>query len=71
MPVQGEVEVLRQDVAPLVKPVHPPEHGWTRIWFWNHAGAQTLDCPTREAQDIRRRLLSEGAVVYHSEVFNA
>ena len=54
-----------------MKPARTPEHAWTRIWFWNHAGAQTLDCPTREAQDIRRRLLAEGAVVYHSEVFNA
>lgn len=70
MPFPGEVEVLWQDLTP-VKPTHPPEHAITRIWFWNHAGAQTLLCPAHEATDIRRRLISEGAVVYHTEVYNA
>lgn len=54
-----------------MKPAHPPEHAITRIWFWNHGGAQSLLCPAHEAVDIRRRLLSEGAVVYHTEVYNA
>ena len=54
-----------------MKPARTPEHAWVRIWFFNNAGAQTLDCPAREAPDIRSRLISEGAVVYHSEVFNA
>jgi len=42
-----------------------------RIWFFNNAGAQNLDCPASEATEIRRRLISEGAVVYHSKVLNA
>ena len=54
-----------------MKPARTPERAWVRIWFFNNAGAQTLDCPVREAPDIRSRLISEGAVVYHSEVFNA
>ena len=54
-----------------VKPARPPEHAHTRIWFWNNAGAQTLLCPAHEAADIRQRLLSEGAIVWHTEVYNA
>jgi hypothetical protein len=54
-----------------VKPAHPPEHAFTRLWFWNNAGAQTLLCPVREAADIKRRLIAEGAVVWHTEVYNA
>jgi len=42
-----------------------------RIWFFNNAGAQNLDCPAREANEIRRLLISEGAVVYHSQVLKA
>ncbi len=54
-----------------MKPARPPEHAYTRIWFWNLAGAQTLLCPVHEAADIRQRLLSEGAIVWHTEVYNA
>lgn len=54
-----------------VKPARLPEHAYTRIWFWNLAGAQTLLCPVHEAADIRQRLLSEGAIVWHTEVYNA
>ena len=54
-----------------VKPAPLPEHAYTRIWFWNLAGAQTLLCPAHEAADIRQRLLSEGAIVWHTEVYNA
>jgi hypothetical protein len=54
-----------------VKPAKLPEHAYTRIWFWNHAGAQTLLCPVHETQDIRQRLIAEGAVVWHTEVWNA
>lgn len=71
MPLEGEVEVLGEDVASLVKPTRMPAHAWVRIWFFNNAGAQTLDCPAHEANEIRRRLIAEGAVVYHSQVFNA
>ena len=67
------MEVFRQDLAAMsdVKPAKLPEHAYTRIWFWNHAGAQTLLCPAHEAQDIRQRLIAEGAVVWHTEVWNA
>ena len=54
-----------------VKPAKLPEHAFTRIWFWNNAGAQTLLCPVHEANDIRQRLIAEGAVVWHTEVWNA
>ena len=54
-----------------VKPAKPPEHAFTRLWFWNSAGAQSLLCPVHEANTIRRRLISEGAVVWHTEVYNA
>lgn len=54
-----------------MKPVRPPEHAFTRIWFWNHGGAQTMLCPVHEAPEIKRRLISEGAVVWHTEVYNA
>lgn len=54
-----------------MKPARPPEHAFTRIWFWNRAGAQNLQCPAHEAAEITRRLLSEGAVVWHTEVYNA
>lgn len=54
-----------------VKPAKLPEHAYTRIWFWNNAGAQTLLCPIHEANDIRQRLIGEGAVVWHTEVWNA
>ena len=54
-----------------VKSAKLPEHAYTRIWFWNNAGAQTLLCPVHEANDIRRRLIGEGAVVWHTEVWNA
>lgn len=69
MPVQGEVEVLGQDLATYVKPPHPPEHAQTRIWYWNQAGAQTMLCPVHEAPAIRERLIAEGAVVWHTEVY--
>ena len=71
MPVPDQVEVLRQDQPALVKPVRPPEHAFTRIWFWNHGGAQTLLCPVHEASEIKRRLIAEGAVVWFTEVYNA
>ena len=32
-----------------MKPARLPEHAYTRIWFWNLAGAQTLLCPVHEA----------------------
>ena len=51
-----------------VKPAKLPEHAYTRIWFWNNAGAQTLLCPVHESNDIRQRLIGEGAVVWHTEV---
>lgn len=54
-----------------MKRAHPPEHAFTRLWFWNSAGAQTLLCPVHEAADIKRRLIAEGAVVWHTEVYNA
>jgi hypothetical protein len=54
-----------------VKPPKPPEHAFTRLWFWNQAGAQTLLCPVHEATDIKQRLIAEGAVVWHTEVYNA
>lgn len=54
-----------------VKPARPPEHAYTRLWFWNNAGSQTLLCPVREAPEIRQRLLAEGGVVWHTEVYNA
>jgi len=54
-----------------MKPARTPEHAYTRIWFWNNAGAQTLFCPVHETQAIRKRLISEGAVVWHTEVLNA
>ena len=54
-----------------VKPAKPPEHAFTRLWYWNPAGAQTLLCPVHEANAIRLRLISEGAVVWHTEVYNA
>jgi hypothetical protein len=54
-----------------VKPASSPEHAYTRLWFWNNAGAQTLLCPVHEANAIRQRLIAEGAVVWHTEVYNA
>jgi len=54
-----------------MKPAPTPEHAFTRIWFWNNAGAQTLLCPVHEAHEIKQRLISEGAVVWHTEVYNA
>jgi hypothetical protein len=54
-----------------VKPAKLPEHAYTRLWFWNNAGAQTLLCPVHEAAEIKERLLSSGAVVWHTEVYNA
>lgn len=54
-----------------VKPARLPEHAYTRIWFWNNAGAQTLLCPVHEAAEIKERLMSAGAVVWHTEVYNA
>lgn len=54
-----------------VKPAKLPEHAYTRIWFWNKAGAQTLLCPVREAPAIRERLVAEDAIVWHTEVYNA
>ena len=54
-----------------MKPARLPEHAYTRIWFWNLAGAQTLLCPVHEAADIKRRLIAEGSVVWHTEVYNA
>lgn len=54
-----------------VKPPKLPEHAYTRLWFWNSAGAQTLLCPVQEAPDIKRRLIAEGAIVWHTEVYNA
>lgn len=53
-----------------MKPLHPPANSRARIWFWNQAGAQNLICPLAEANDIRRRLISEGAVVWHTEIFH-
>jgi hypothetical protein len=52
-----------------VKPAPLPEHAQARIWFWNKAGAQSLLCPAREAQDIKQRLLAESAVVWHTEIW--
>lgn len=52
-----------------MKPPHPPANSLVRIWFWNRAGAQHLICPLGEANDIRKRLLSEGSVVYHTETY--
>lgn len=49
---------------------HPLAQAQVRIWFWNNAGAQHLICPLREANHIRQLLLSEGAVVWHSEIYN-
>lgn len=43
--------------------------GWVRILFWNLAGAQTSLVPASRAVEERQRLLAEGAVVYHSEVY--
>lgn len=54
-----------------MKPARLPHHAQTRIWFWNSAGAQTLVCPHHEAAEITRRLITEGAVVWHTEVWNA
>ena len=54
-----------------MKPASYPEHAYTRLWFWNSAGAQTLLCPVHEANAMRQRLISEGAVVWHTEVYNA
>ena len=54
-----------------MKPAKLPEHAYTRIWFWNKAGAQTLLCPVREAPAIRERLVAEDAIVWHTEVYNA
>lgn len=54
-----------------VKPPKLPEHAYTRLWFWNNAGAQTLLCPVHEAPDIKRRLIAEGAIVWHTEVYHA
>lgn len=51
-----------------MKPPHPPTNSRARIWFWNPAGAQHLICPLAEASDIRKRLISEGAVVWHTEI---
>lgn len=54
-----------------VKPPKSPEHAYVRLCFWNSAGAQTLVCPLREASHIRRHLIAQGSVVWHSEVGNA
>ena len=54
-----------------VKPAKLPPHAYTRIWFWNRAGAQTLLCPVHEAQDIKNRLIAEDAIVWHTEVYGA
>lgn len=54
-----------------MKPASSPEHAYTRLWFWNSAGAQTLLCHVHEANAMRQRLISEGAVVWHTEVYNA
>ena len=63
------MEVLGEIVAP-VKPPHPPANSRARIWFYNQAGAQHLICPLAEASDIRKRLISEGAVVWHTEIYH-
>jgi hypothetical protein len=67
------MEMLRQDLASMneVKPAKLPPHAYTRIWFWNRAGAQTLLCPVHEAQDIKNRLIAEDAIVWHTEVYGA
>ena len=54
-----------------MKPPHPPADSRVRIWFWNKAGAQHLICPLAEVNDIRKRLLSQGSVVYHTEVVSS
>lgn len=46
-----------------------PETASVRIWFWNSAGAQTFVCSARDAAEHRKRLLAEGAVVWHTEVY--
>jgi hypothetical protein len=48
----------------------PLDHAQVRIWFWNAAGSQHLYCPLREANHIRRCLIAEGAIVWHSEIVN-
>jgi hypothetical protein len=45
----------------------PP--GWVRLWFWNLAGAQSTTVPLSRATEERYRLIAEGAVVYHTEVY--
>jgi hypothetical protein len=64
------MEVRWQDQPPMsdVKPAKLPEHAYTRIWFWNRAGAQSLLCPVHEAQDIKNRLIAQDCVVWHTEV---
>lgn len=59
--------ILVQDSE--VKPARPRPHSQTRIWFWNNAGAQSFVCSIHEAARHRARLLTEGAVVWHTEVY--
>lgn len=61
--------LLRKN-QPAVNDRHPLAQAQVRVWFWNNAGAQHLICPLREANHIRQLLLSEGAVVWHSEIYN-
>lgn len=56
--------------VPEVKPPKLPPHAQVRIWFWNNAGAFSFVCPAREARHQQRRLIAEGAVVWHSDVIN-
>lgn len=64
------MEVLRE-IQPTVKPSHPPENALARVWFWNQAGAHSFICPAREVREHYRRLTSEGAVVWHTEIRDA
>lgn len=52
-----------------MKPISLPPSTQVRIWFWNSAGAQTLLCPIHEAPQIKDRLIAEGAVVWHTYVY--
>lgn len=40
----------------------------TRLWYWNQAGAHSLLCSPEDVEATRRRLISEGAVVWATEV---
>lgn len=51
-----------------VKPPKLPPHAQVRIWFWNRAGAFSFVCPAHEARHHQRRLIAEGAVVWHTDV---